>query len=120
MKTIVTINGTAIALTSIIRWAQPDAGQMGKFYPRQWVEPADYLSVRTSVQNRWQEEKLRKGGPHAILGDLVEIQSGGYLWLYHLDAEGNLRSDAFTWKGGIPCDALCLLDDLWEKKDRNP
>ena len=101
MRTTVIINGTAIALTSIIRCAQPKTGPFGKFYPRQWVDPPVYKMMRESIKSRWKNEKIRRGGTYTTFGDMVEIQSGGYVWLYHLDDEGNLRSDAFTWKGGI-------------------
>lgn len=102
MRTIVTINGTAIALASIIRFAQPETGSQGRFYPRQWVDPPVYKMMRDSIKARLTKEKERKYGNRSLFGDMVEIQSGGYLWLYHLDAEGNLRSDAFTWERGIP------------------
>lgn len=101
MRTVVTINGTVISLNSIIRFAQPKTGKHGKFYPRQWVDPPVYQMMRESIRKRWAEEKKRKGGKTSPLGDMVEIKSGGYLWLYHLDAEGNLCSDAFTWQRGV-------------------
>lgn len=102
MRTVVTINGTAISLYSIIRFAQPQGGRYGKFFPRQWVDPPVYQMMRESIRSHWAEEKHRQRRKNSPLGDMVETKSGGYIWLYHLDAEGNLRSDAFTWLGGIP------------------
>lgn len=102
MRTVVTINGTAISLYSIIRFAQPQVGKSGRFYPRQWIDPPVYQMMRESIRSRWAEEKKRQKRKHGPFGDMVEIESGGYLWLYHMDAEGNLHSEAFTWKRGIP------------------
>lgn len=102
MKTTVTINGTAIALTSIIRCAQPEAGRLGRFYPRQWVEPSEYRATLAAIEAYWREKRRHQDGSPAFLGDLVEIRSGNYLWLYHLDENGDMRSDAFTWAGGLP------------------
>lgn len=83
MKTTVMINGTAIALTSIIRCAQPEAGPLGRFHPWQWVEPSDYRAAQAAVETYWQEKRRQKDGTQMFLGDLVEIRSGNYLWLYH-------------------------------------
>ena len=102
MKTTVMINGTAIALTSIIRYAQPEAGPLGRFHPWQWVEPSDYRAAQAAVETYWQEKRRQKDETQMILGDLVEIRSGNYLWLYHLDEDGNMWSDIFTWAGGLP------------------
>lgn len=102
MRSSVVINGTTISLNSVIRFAQPKGGRHEKFYPRQWVDPPVYQMMRESYRTRLAEEKHKQGRKDSSLGNMVEISSGGYLWLYHLDAECNLRSDIFTWAGGIP------------------
>lgn len=101
MRTHVIINGTTIPLDAIIRYAQPVGGKYGRFFPRQWVDPPVYKMMRESIRIRWAEEKHKKYHKNSPFGDMVEIRSGGYLWLYHLDSEGNLHSDTFTWMGGI-------------------
>ena len=101
MRKTVTINGTPIALASIIRFAQPDNGPLGRFYPRQWLDPVVYKMTRDSLRAEYAKERARKHGRYSYFGDAVEVSSGGYLWLYHLDTNGNLRSDAFTWKRGV-------------------
>lgn len=102
MRTSIVVNGTTILLSSIIKFAQPEAGKLGTFFPRQWLDPSSYVELRTMLQQRAADEKSRgrsKAGYYHW--DIIEIPSGGFLWLYHLDADGNMRSDAFTLERGV-------------------